>query len=179
MSDAVVQSRHGAFLGFAQVSLELRKGLFDRIEIWAVRRQVTQFGAGRLNDLAHLFALVSRQIVDDDDMAGPERWNQALLQVLDEDRPVYRAIDDEGRAEAVQSKSGHKGHRLPVPPGNATDHPATSLGPSVEARHFGRSPGLIDEDELCRIEPGLLVLPSRPRLSHVRPLLLGGVHAFF
>lgn len=124
-------------------------------------------------------AFVSWQIVDDDDISGPQRWRQRLPNVFDEDRPVHGAVDDEGCCASVQPQPGHKGHRLPVPPGYAADDAATALGAAIESRHFGRGSGLINEDQLGRIEPRLMNLPPRPSLGHVRPLLFGRLHAFF
>jgi len=42
----------------------------------------------------------------------------------------------------------------------------------------GRAYG-VDEDELLRIKPRLLLLPVRARRAHVLALLFGGVQAFF
>ncbi len=47
--------------------------------------------------------LVSGQIVDDDDIAGPQCRHQTALQVFAEDGAVHRTIDDEGSSETIQS----------------------------------------------------------------------------
>lgn len=179
LADAVVESWNGALLGFTQLSLELGEALFDRIEIGAVGRQVNQAGPCGFDDVAHLIAFVGRQIIDDDDIAGPQRGYQALLQVFDEDRPVHGAVDNERCGEAIQPEPGHKGHGLPVSPGNAANNPTTAFGPAVEPRHFGRGSGLIDEDQLGWIEVWLIDLPFGAGFGHVRPLLLGRPRAFF
>src|SRR5262249_17962961 len=110
--------------------LDFGKALLDRIEIGTVGRQVAQCSVRRFDDLAHPISLVSRQVIDDDDVAWPQRRRQAFLQIFDEDRTVHRAIDDERSGEAIKPKPGHKGHGLPVAPRNAADNPATALGPS-------------------------------------------------
>ena len=129
--------------------------------------------------LAHFVAFVSGQIIDDDYVAWPQRRHQASLQVFDEDRTVHRAINDEGGGKAIEPQPSHKGHGLPMAPGNAADHTTPALGASVKPRHLGRCAGLIDEDQLGRIKSRLIVLPALAGLGHVRPLLLGRAHAFF
>ena len=69
-ADALPQSIDRALLSFAQVSFEFGNGLLDRVEVGGIGRQVSQLGAGRLDDLAHRTALVRRQIVHHDDIAG-------------------------------------------------------------------------------------------------------------
>ena len=59
-TDAVIECRDRAFLGLSQVSLEFGEDLLDRIEVWAVGGLVTQFCAGRFDDLADRLDLVSR-----------------------------------------------------------------------------------------------------------------------
>jgi hypothetical protein len=72
----------------------------------------------RFDQFAYLLALVSGQIIDDDDVAGPERGNEALAQILDEDRPIHRTVDNERSGESVDPQPGYAGHRLPVSPGS-------------------------------------------------------------
>ncbi len=62
------------------MGLELREGLLDGIEIGRVGRQVAQLGSRRFDELANLVILVGRQIVHDDDVAGLQGWNEALLE---------------------------------------------------------------------------------------------------
>src|SRR5271166_5567857 len=54
---------------FAQIGLQLGIGLFDRVHVGAVRRQISQFGSGRVDELLDPGSLVARQIVHDDDVA--------------------------------------------------------------------------------------------------------------
>src|SRR5215813_6544331 len=150
-SDPIIECGKRSFLGLAQMRLDFGKALLDRIEIGTVGRQIAQCSVHRFDDLAHPISLVSRQVIDDDDVAWPQRRRQAFLQIFDEDRTVHRAIDDERSGEAIKPKPGHKGHGLPVAPRNAADNPATALGPSEKPRHLGRCPGLINEDQLGRI----------------------------
>lgn len=53
-------------------------------------------------------SLVGGQIVDDDDIARPQRWNETLLKIFDEDRSVHRAIDGEGARPMLRGASPEK-----------------------------------------------------------------------
>jgi hypothetical protein len=50
---------------------------------------------------------------------------------------------------------------------------------AVEPRHLRCCPGLVDEDELCRIEVELPLKPGFASAFYVFPALLGGVGNFF
>lgn len=50
---------------------------------------------------------------------------------------------------------------------------------SARARHVGRRPCLVNEDELVGIEANLAVAPLFSPRQNVRPLLLGGVYGLF
>ena len=49
----------------------------------------------------------------------------------------------------------------------------------MEARHVGRRPSLVDEDETLRVESGLAIEPVLAPLQNVRPVLLGRVRRLF
>ena len=51
VADGVVQGFGGSRRGFAQHMLELGEDLFDRIEVWAIGRQVDELGATSFDGL--------------------------------------------------------------------------------------------------------------------------------
>ncbi len=61
--------------------LDLGEGLFDRIEVRRIGRQVPEPGAGGLDHAAQRGRLVTAEIVHDHDVAGLERWNELLLDI--------------------------------------------------------------------------------------------------
>src|SRR5215831_3110251 len=69
-SDPIIECGNRPFLGLAQL---------DRIEIGTVGRQIAQCSVRRFDDLAHPISPVSRQVIDDDDVAWPQRRRQAFL----------------------------------------------------------------------------------------------------
>src|SRR6202789_4502048 len=63
----------------AQQGLQFGEELFDRIEVGAVWRQITQVGTGGLDGFADALDLVAGQIVHHDNVALPQRRDQELL----------------------------------------------------------------------------------------------------
>jgi len=59
------------------------------------------------------------------------------------------------------------------------DESLTDWCPATSTRHVGLASGLVDEDQSTRVQPRLLQPPVRPTLSHVGPVLLGGMNHFF
>jgi len=105
----------GAFGGLAQQGLELGKDLLDRIEVWAVGRQEEQLGAGSANSLTHGLALMAAEIVDDDDVARFEDWNEHLFDVRQEASPVDQDPSmTHGASIRVVAQGRQKGQRSPV-----------------------------------------------------------------
>ena len=72
-------------------------------------------------------------------------------------------------------QGGDEGRRLPMSEGDMSDQSLAAFTTAVAGRHIGRSPGLVDEHELARVEVGLLRAPCRPRRLNVRPILLRGM----
>jgi hypothetical protein len=61
----------GPRAGRAQERFQLREGELDRIEVGAVGRQKAKLRADRCNRRADLRVFVDREVVEDDDVAGP------------------------------------------------------------------------------------------------------------
>src|SRR5271167_5272216 len=68
-ANPAAETRNGSLGGLAQKRLQFAEGLLDRIEIRRIFRQVKQPRTGRFNGLLHSDTFVSRQVVDDDDVA--------------------------------------------------------------------------------------------------------------
>jgi hypothetical protein len=59
----------GTLLGEAHPMLDLGEGLFDRIEVWRVGRQILEPCAGSPDHAAEFSRLMAAEIVHDDDVA--------------------------------------------------------------------------------------------------------------
>src|SRR5882672_8125405 len=130
----------------------LCEGLFDRIEVGTIGRQVAQLRAGHFDHLSYVFALVSWKVVDNHDVAWLEGGRDTLAEVFDEDRPVHRTVDGERRLDGILPQCGNEGHGFPMTPRNAANHSAAALRAAVQSRHLGRRSGLVDEDKFCRVK---------------------------
>ncbi len=87
--------------------------------------------------------------------------------------------DAHRRHHAVQRKRADHGQSLPVAMRNLADRPLPARGPAVAPGQAGVDPGLIDEDEASRVDPGQLGTPPRPRLGDILPVLLGRPECLF
>jgi hypothetical protein len=62
---------------------------------------------------------------------------------------------------------------------HADPEPFATRAAAAAARHVGRGPGLVDEDEAFGIEIGLTVEPVLPALQDVGAVLLAGMRRLF
>jgi len=85
----------------AEEGLQLGKRLFDRIEIWTVRRQKPDRRPDGFDGAADLGLFVHREVVEDDDIAAPERRDEHLVHVGVKRHRVDRAVKHGWRGEAL------------------------------------------------------------------------------
>jgi len=165
--------------GLTEHVLELGKDLLDRVEVRAVGRQEEQVSARGADGLPDGFTLVAAEIVEDDDVARPEGWDQELLDVSQEAAAVDGTIEDSGRVDTVVPERSQEGQRLPVAVGHLGAQPLTPATTAVGAGHIGLGPSLIDEDKAPGIKPSLIAPPARAAARDDPSILLGWQHAFF
>ena len=65
----------------------------DGVEVGAVGREEAQGCASRFDQLAHRSTLVTRQIVHDDDIAGPQHGDEHLSDIGFEPVAVDRSVE--------------------------------------------------------------------------------------
>ena len=98
----------------SQKGLQLRKREFDRIAVRTVGREKAHARADRFDRRLHFRLLVHREVVEHHDIATPERGDQYLLDVGEKRGIVDRAVEDRGRAHAVDTQRRHHRVRLPM-----------------------------------------------------------------
>lgn len=125
------------------------------------------------------FSFVAPEIVEDDDIASLQSWDQALLDPCGKSGTIDGAIEDEGGNDAVAAQAGQKRQRLPMTMRDFCDEWLAALTPAASARHVGLDPSFVDEDEAIRIKPMLMGLPSHPEPGHLRTILLACHQRFF
>ena len=114
-TDGVPECLDGAGADAPEMGLELGKGHFDRIEVWAVGRQEEEPGAALLEDRLGLFALVAGEVVEDDHVARLQRRRELGLDIGVEDRcgSWLRSII-QGAVRPSQRRAAMKVWRGPV-----------------------------------------------------------------
>ena len=160
-------------------SLQLRKRQFNGIEVRTVGRQEAQLRAGLFDRDLHGGLFVHRQVVEDDDIARPQRRHEDLLDVCEKRRIVDRSIEDGGRRQSVDPQARDDGVRLPMAAGGVIPQPHATRAPPVAAQEIRRDARFIDEDIGARIVERLRILPPAARGGDVRPALFVGVYGFF
>ena len=72
----IIDGSRGAF---SQEGFELGESVLNGVEVWAVGREESDLGARCLDGLSGFEIAMSRQIVEDDDIAGFQGRRQNLL----------------------------------------------------------------------------------------------------
>ncbi len=145
----------GALLGGAHPVLDLGEGLFNRIEVGRVWRQIPEPSAGRFDQAAQGSRLVAAEIVHDDDVARLKLRNENLLNIGAEAFSVDGTVEQARRGETVAAQGAKERQRPPVAVWRETPHPLTFWPPSAQWSHVGLDPGLVDKDQASRVELGL------------------------
>ena len=143
------------------------------------RRKEQERGSGALDRGPCAADLVGRQIVQDDDVARRERGGEEPLGISGEGVAVHRAVDDHGGGEAAEAQARDQRGRLPVAMRNGGAAALAPRAAPAQAGHLGGRPGLVDEDELQRVELGLEFEPGLPPRGYIRARLLAGVRRLF
>ena len=166
------QSIEGASLGRSQELFDLRPHLLDRIEVRAIGWKEPYVGPGRLDRRKGSDVLMSREIVEYDDVAWPERGKKNLPHVLAEDLPGRGPVDSHARRRSVQSNRGDHGRRTPVSMRRIVHAAPAPLGPASPTGHVRLGPGFIEEHEPGQIERVLRCLPLLASPLYVGSVLL-------
>ena len=133
----------------------------------------------RLDRPAHPGSFVAAEIVHHDNVAWRERRNENLIDIGLEPLAVDRAVENHRRRHACQAQTGDECRRFPMSMWNAGAQPLAFRRTPILARHIGRGPSLVDEDELFGIEIELAVEPGLAPLLYVRPVLLARMGRLF
>src|ERR1700722_189975 len=102
------------------------------------------------------------QIVHDDDVAWPQLGNERLFDIGEKGLAVHRAVKDHRRSDPVVTQRGGEGGGFPMAMGHGGAASLAPLRMTVKARHLGVRGGLVDEDDVRRIE---VELSFKPRLA--------------
>ena len=178
-SDCGADGINGSRVGFSKQVLELSEHLLDRIEIGGVFGEQEELSAGGADQLTHDLALVTAEIIHDDDVAWAQRRHEDALDIGPKALPVDWSVNEPGRIDPVEAQCGHERRRRPAPMWGLGDETLTARRPSTQRRHVGLGPGLVDEDQAFRLDAILILCPLRPSARHVGAIAFASHHAFF
>ena len=145
----------GALLGGAHPVLDLGEGLFDRIEVGGIWRQIPEPCAGDFDQAAQGSRLVAAKIVHDDDVARLKLRDENLLNIGAEAFAVDWAVEQARGGETVTAQGAKECQRPPMTMWREAPHPLAFWPPSAQWSHVGLDPGLVDKDQASRVEVGL------------------------
>lgn len=174
-----LESVEGSRGGLAHMRLELGEGIFDRIEIGTVGRQIVEFGAAGLNGKPDARDLVGGQIVHNDDIAWAQYGDQHLLDPSQEALSVHRTIEKHRRNKTRKRETADKGDGLPMTVRNRGAATFAFRGPATKPCHLRRKAALIDKDQVFGIKIVLAGEPILARGLYISALLLAGVGGLF
>ena len=101
MADGLPEFVDGAHGHGAEMGLEFGEGHFDGIEVGAVGGQKHEPSAALADGLFGGLAFVGGQIVQDDDVAFLQCWDELGAHIGLEDRPIHRRVDDPRRSQGA------------------------------------------------------------------------------
>lgn len=159
--------------------LQFGEELLDRIEVGAVGWQEEEPCSGGPDNLAYHRALVRAEIVENDDIAWLQGFDELGFDIGTESLAVDRPIEDPWRLDAIEPQGSNEGHGLPMAVGRIGDKPLAPRAPPTQRRHVRLDPGLIDEDQPCRVNARLVTDPLLASALELWPQLLGGQNRFF
>jgi len=159
--------------------LELGEDLLDGVQVGRIFRKKEELGPGGADELAHGFAFVAAEIVDDDDLTGAKRRHEDVLDIDPEALAVDRTFNKPWRVDAVVAQRGEKSHRLPAAMWDLGIQPVAARRPPPERGHVGPGPGLVDEDQALRLNAILIPCPLGPPPRDIGTIAFASHHAFF
>ena len=119
------------------------------------------------------------EVVEDDDVAGPQRGDEDLLDIGEKRGVVDRSVEDGRRREAVDAQRRDDRMRLPMPARRVIAEPQPARAPSIATEQIRRDTRFVDEDVAARIVQRQRVLPAPSGGGDIRAPLFVGEYRFF
>jgi hypothetical protein len=120
-----------------------------------------------------------RQVVEHDDIAGPQRWHQDLFDVREKRWAIDGPIEDRGRRQSIEAQSRNDRMRLPMTTRRVVMQAGATGAAPIATQQIGRDAALIEKDVLADIAQWLPRLPLAARCGNIRTTLFVGVYGFF
>ena len=166
-------------LAFRNRCLSLAKTCSMGLRSGRVFGQEEELGAGRADKFAHGFALMTAEIVHDNNVASAKRRHQDPCHIGAKALAIDRPLKKPRRIDPIEAERGQEGRRVPATMRDLGDAALAARRPSAQWSHVGLGPGLVDEDKALRRDAILILCPLRPPPRHVGTIAFASHHAFF
>ena len=137
-----------------QQRLQFSEGLFNRVQIWTVRRDEQQARTGGLDRLTHPSDLVCAEVIHADDITAAQCRHQDLLDPGKKQFTVDGTVDYAGRSEAIAAQGADEGRGLPVTVGHGVNQPLATWRSPIATGHVRLRRGQSMKTSLVGIKPG-------------------------
>src|SRR5262249_3152055 len=146
-TDPTQKARNGALSCLAYVRVDFADGRLDRVEGWRIRWEVKQRRTRRFDRLPDASHFVGWKIIDDDDFAALEDWDNALPHISKKHRPVHGTLKHERCDHGALPQAGDKRNYFPMPLRRIADQPLSAPTATAQSHHAGACPGLVDKHQ--------------------------------
>lgn len=163
----------------AEEGFQFRERLFDGIEIGTVGRQEAKVGPDAFDRGADLGLAVYGEIVQDNDVARPERRHQHLLDVGHEGDVIDRAVEDGRRGQPIGPQGGDHRMRLPMATRRVIPEARAAETAPVPPQQVRGDATFIEKHVLPHIAQRQPRAPAPTLSRDVGPSLFVGVDGFF
>ena len=177
--DQIADLIEGARPRRAQKRFQFREGELNRIEIGTVGRQKPELRADGFDGAANLRLFVGGEIIEDDDIASPQRWREDLFDIRQESDVVDRPVEHGRRGQPLEPQRGDHGVDLPMTARRVIAKASATPTPSVPADQVGRDAAFIQKDVLVDVQQGQPRAPAPPLSDDVGTALFVRVNGFF
>ena len=177
--DDVAHGVERARPGRAQDRFEFRETQFDRIEVRTVGREKLERRAGAGDREPNVITTMRAEIVEDDEVAGPERGYENLFDVGKKAVVIHGPIDHARRGQALEAEGSDEGARVPAAVRGVIAHALAARPAAVAPQQIRRHATLIKKHQVGKIERGLHRAPLLTRGRDVSAIVFGRPYGFF
>ena len=179
LSERLDQVGNGSGLEPAPEGLDLRPGPFNRVEVGRVGWQIDQVGATRADQLVQSGNLVSGEVVHEQNIPGPEGWDNTLLNIAIKHRTIHGSRQYQGgrdpRPTHYRQGRGLRSRWLR----RSVHHALVRCGAPIQAGQAGIYAGFIQEFEAFHIQLRDFFLKQLALAFHTRRVPLAGMERLF
>lgn len=134
-----------------------------------MQRGPLSFNEGRTDRI-----LMGGKVVQNDDVARPERGAKNLTDVFAENILRGSAVNGHAAGGAIEANRGEHRRGIPMPVRGMVDDALATVAPSPKAGHIGFCAGFVNKNQALGIEVLLLIYPFLAPFSYIRSILFAG-----